>query len=182
MIPAGKVGFSVLGKVSPILRDAVQAAKMKKPVLLSFPFKIPSDPQIHSASCNTADALIENSWGAIRSDGPPVRGNLGAVWEQTISCFCNRMILDEFRYGAGRGWRGFSAGRKLQEVMAVQVAKLAQQLEEEIVAVAEGPKGESDRVRPPPDRLTGLNPIRNLAVLDPRAVRGPRRPQHRSFI
>ena len=49
---------------------------------------------------------------------------------------------------------GVAAERKPQEVMAELVARLAQQLEEEIVPAAEGKKGERDRVRPNLDRLT----------------------------
>jgi len=49
---------------------------------------------------------------------------------------------------------GSAAERKPQEVMAELVAKLAQQLDEEIVPAAEGGKGERDRVRPNLDRLT----------------------------
>lgn len=49
---------------------------------------------------------------------------------------------------------GSAAERKPQEVMAELVAKLAQQLDEEIVPAAEGKKGERDRVRPNLDRLT----------------------------
>jgi transposase len=44
--------------------------------------------------------------------------------------------------------------RKPQEVMADLVAKLAHQLDEEIVPAAEGEKSERDRVRPNLDRLT----------------------------
>jgi transposase len=49
---------------------------------------------------------------------------------------------------------GAAVERKPQEVMAELVAKLAQQLDEEIVPAAEGKKGERDRVRPNLDRLT----------------------------
>jgi hypothetical protein len=49
---------------------------------------------------------------------------------------------------------GAAVERKPQEVMAELVAKLAQQLDEEIVLAAEGKKGERDRVRPNLDRLT----------------------------
>src|ERR1022692_3482477 len=50
---------------------------------------------------------------------------------------------------------GAAVERKPQEGMAELVAKLAQQLDEEIVPAAEGKKGERDRVRPNLDRLTG---------------------------
>ena len=43
---------------------------------------------------------------------------------------------------------GVVVERKPQEVMADLVAKLAQQLDVEIVPAAEGKKGEHDRVRP----------------------------------
>ena len=49
---------------------------------------------------------------------------------------------------------GAAVERKPQEVMAELVAKLAQQLDEEIVPTAEGKKGERNRVRPNLDRLT----------------------------
>src|ERR1017187_5226694 len=49
---------------------------------------------------------------------------------------------------------GVAVERKPQEVMAELVAKLAQQLDEEIVPAAKGKKGERDRVRPNLDRLT----------------------------
>src|SRR5580658_604450 len=49
---------------------------------------------------------------------------------------------------------GVAVERKPQEVMAELVAKLAQQLDEEIVPAAEGKKIEHDQVRPNLDRLT----------------------------
>src|SRR5580658_560861 len=49
---------------------------------------------------------------------------------------------------------GVVVERTPQEVMAELVAKLAQQLEEEVVPAAEGKKGERDQVRPNLDRLT----------------------------
>jgi transposase len=49
---------------------------------------------------------------------------------------------------------GVALERKPQEVMAELVAKLAQQLDEEIVPTAEGEKSERDRERPNLDRLT----------------------------
>src|ERR1035441_1546653 len=49
---------------------------------------------------------------------------------------------------------GAAVERKPQEVMAELVAKLAQQLDEEVIPAAEGNKGERDRVRPNLDRLT----------------------------
>src|ERR1035438_6002741 len=49
---------------------------------------------------------------------------------------------------------GVVVERKPQEVMAELVAKLAEQLDGEVIPAAEGNKGEHDRVRPNLDRLT----------------------------
>src|ERR1035441_1149708 len=49
---------------------------------------------------------------------------------------------------------GSAVERKPQEVMAELVAKLAEQLDVEVIPAAEGNKGERDRVRPNLDRLT----------------------------
>src|ERR1035438_5443853 len=62
--------------------------------------------------------------------------------------------LKQSEVQAKRRKLGVVVERKPQEVMADLVAKLAQQLDVEIVPAAEGKKGEHDRVRPNLDRLT----------------------------
>ena len=49
---------------------------------------------------------------------------------------------------------GSAVELKPREVMAELVAKLAEQLDVEVIPAAEGNKGERDRVRPNLDRLT----------------------------